>query len=105
METGTGYFQGQNRVSAAPPDPVGDSQVVRSLKNLEAEINGLAVTSEVMCARIGIASRPYPMPPDGQEAKAIEPITSLLVKKIDDQAKRVRNITNQLQAHIEGLDL
>lgn len=87
-------------------DPeVPESVVFRSVSNLRNEIDGLSVQVEMLCGRIGAASRPCAQAVNGQDAKLVEPPTSLLTKKIDDQARRVRVLSNQIATALEGLEL
>lgn len=95
---------------ATRSNPLGDpeppeSVVFRSVSNLREEINGLSVQIDMLCSRIGAASRPCTQPVNGQDAKLAEPTTSLLTKKVDDQARRVRMLSNQIAVALEGLEL
>lgn len=93
---------------ATRDNPMGEAQesvVFRSVTNLQNEINGLSVQIDVLCGRIGAASRPVGQATNGSTDKVIEPATSLLTKKIDDQAKRLRMLSNQVAMALEGLEL
>lgn len=104
----SGMVRGQVGYPATRDNPAGEPQesvIFRSVTNLQNELNGLSVQIDVLCGRIGAASRAVAQPPNGSVDKASEPVTSLLTKKIDDQAKRVRMLANQIATALEGLEL
>jgi len=104
----TANYQNSGRMTGAGGHPAAEpseSVVFRAVGNLQSEINGLSVQIDVLCGRIGAASRPCPQPANGSDAKLAETATSLLTKKIDDQAKRVRMLSNQVASALEGLEL
>jgi len=110
MKMETGYANSNSRHHAAgqlatADNPMGESVVSRAINNLQEEVNGRSVQIDMLCGRIGAASRPCAQLASGQTEKLVEPTTSLLTKKIDDQAKRVRMLSNQVAMAIEGLEL
>ncbi len=86
------------------PEP-SESVVFSSVGNLREEINGLSTQIDMLCSRLGAASRPSGPQPGSDTMKEAQPITSLLTKKIDDQARRVRMLSNQVATALEGLEL
>ncbi len=82
-----------------------ESIVSRAVTNLQTEINGLSVNLDMLCQRIGVASRPTTLRETKSGEAMAEPMTSLLTTKIDDQAKRVRMLSNQVATALEGLEL
>lgn len=101
LGTAAGYPATRDNPMGEPTESV----VFRAVTNLQSEINGLSVNIDMLCSRIGAASRPVGKSLDGSADKAIEPATSLLTKKIDDQAKRLRMLSNQVATALEGLEL
>ena len=91
--------------AAIADNPMGESVVFRAVGNLQEEMNGLSVQIDMLCSRIGAASRPVHPNETKSGDKATEPVTSLLTKKIDDQARRVRMLSNQIATALEGLEL
>ncbi len=85
--------------------PTEESKVARAMSNLQSEINGLSVAVEVACNRVAVVSCPYPAAPCADEKTQVVPTTSLMVKKIDDQAGRIRMLTNQLNSAVEALEI
>jgi hypothetical protein len=82
-----------------------ESVVFRAVGNLQDEINGLSVQIDMLWSRIGAASRPVHLNEAKSSDRPPEPTTSLLTKKIDDQAKRIRMLSNQVAVALEGLEL
>ena len=101
--TGRNYGEGA-ALREFEPEPQ-ESVVFHSVGNLREEVNGLSVQIDMLCGRIGAASRPCAQSASGSDAKLAEPTTSLLTKKIDDQAKRVRMLANQIATALECLEL
>lgn len=101
----SGMVRGAAGQKATLDNPLGESVVFRSVNNLQEEINGLSVQIDMLCGRIGAASRPVGQLASGEAAKVQEPMTSLLTKKIDDQARRARTLSNQVAMALEGLEL
>lgn len=104
----TANYQNSGRLLAGAAMAATEAQesvVFRSVTNLQNEINGLSVNIDMLCSRIGAASRPTHLPEGSNGDKHPEPTTSLLTKKIDDQAKRVRMLSNQIATALEGLEL
>jgi hypothetical protein len=93
--------RGNQLIDPEPPESV----VFRSVGNLREEINGLSVQIDMLCSRLGSASKPVAHLAGNETAKPPEPVTSLLTKKIDDQAKRVRILCNQVATALDGLEL
>lgn len=113
METGNFHSSGMVRGAAAGypatrDNPMGEPQesvVFRAVGNLQDEINGLSVHIDLLCSRIGAASRPIHLNDAKAETNAPQPTTSLLTKKVDDQARRIRMLANQVATALEGLEL
>lgn len=104
----SGMLRGQVGYPATRDNPAGEppeSVVFCSVSNLQGEINGLSVQIDMLCSRIGAASRPNCQITNGPAEKLVEPPTSLLTKKIDDQARRIRTLSNQVATALEGLEL
>lgn len=94
-----------NYTEVGPAVAAPDSVVFLAVSNLQDEINGLSMQIDQLCSRLGAASRPSAPQPVSDSMKEAQPITSLLTKKVDDQARRVRVLSNQIATALEGLEL
>lgn len=65
----------------------------------------VVVNIDLLCGRIGSASHPVHSGEALNASNAPEPATSMLTRKIDAQAGRVRMLSNQIATALEGLEL
>lgn len=89
-------------------NPMGEKPakaVAQAVNNLTDEINGLSALIDQMGSRLGVAMRPMGAEAAKDSAKEAELPASLLTRKIGEQAKRVRALSNQIATALEALEL